>query len=158
MPIKPHKQARNNLRASLKDLINNKSISTQKSLCDELNNLGFNVNQSTISRLLRNIGAIKTKDLNGQIIYCLPKESTPPPTETQLSNLVINIQKNETMVVIHTSPGGAQLISRILDHNLAVIHAIGIISGDDTIFVCPESIENTAACHREVNHILRLLA
>ena len=155
---KPQKQLRNKLKAALKDLINNQSIATQKGLCDALNSMGFQINQSTISRLLRNIGAVKTKDMSGQVIYRLPKETTPPPTETQLSNLVINIQKNEVMVIVHTSPGAASLIARILDHNLPAIHSIGIISGDDTIFISPDSIENTQACHREVNHLLRSLA
>ena len=145
------------MKAALKDLINNKAITTQKGLCNALEQQGYNINQSTISRVLRQIGAVKTRNLQNQISYCLPKETNPPPTQTQLSNLIIKIQKNEAMVVVHTSPGAASLIARILDYHINHLRAIGIISGDDTIFITPDSVNNTNTTYCETYALLSSL-
>lgn len=145
------------MKAALRDLISNQAINTQKGLCDALQEQGFNINQSTISRVLRQIGAVKTKNIQNRISYCLPKESNPPPTQSQLSNLIIRIQKNEAMVVVHTSPGAASLIARILDHHINHLRAIGIISGDDTIFITPDSTTNIQTTFSETYALLSSL-
>lgn len=158
LTIKPRKQQSQNLKIALKELITNQHISTQQGLCKAMQDLGFHINQSTISRVLRQIGAVKTKDTHNRVTYCLPKETSPPPTQAQLSNLVLRVQKNEAMVIVHTSPGAASLIARILDHNINHIHAIGIISGDDTIFISPDSMESITRTYYETSTLLSALS
>ena len=57
----------------------------------------------------------------------------PPP----LKNLVLDIDYNDAVVVIHTSPGAAQLIARLLDSLGKAEGILGTIAGDDTIFTTP---------------------
>ena len=113
---------------------------TQETICSALEAQGHHVNQSKVSRLLRKINAIKLMNDQGEMVYHLPHDATPPPIDTTLSALIIDIMANETTVIIKTSPGAASLIARIIDHKKCQI--LGTIAGDDTIFVAPQSINN----------------
>lgn len=60
-----------------------------------------------------------------------------PTTTSPLKNLVLDIDFNDALVVIHTSPGAAQLIARLLDSLGKAEGILGTIAGDDTIFITP---------------------
>ena len=122
----------------LRNLLLHGASATQETMCSALLAKGHRVNQSKMSRLLRKINAIKFKNEQGEMVYHLPHDATPPSINTALSELVIDIVANETTIIISTSPGSASLIARILDHKKCQI--LGTIAGDDAIFVAPESI------------------
>lgn len=111
---------------------------TQETICIALEAQGHRVNQSKVSRLLRKVNAIKSKNDQGEMVYALPHDATPPPIHTTLAELIIDIVANETSIIIRTSPGSASLIARILDHKKCDI--LGTLAGDDTILVIPRSI------------------
>lgn len=123
----------------LKKLLIEGSASTQEGIKQYLTQLGYEVNQAKISRLLRKLGAVKVSNEYGQVVYCLPKEPAPPQAKSLLSNLVIDIECNESLIVIHTSPGSASLFGRVIDHNLLKLNVLGTVAGDDTIIVVPKS-------------------
>ncbi len=50
---------------------------------------------------------------------------------------MLDIDYNDAVVVIHTSPGAAQLIARLLDSLGKAEGILGTIAGDDTIFTTP---------------------
>ncbi|MGL5799533.1 MAG: transcriptional regulator ArgR, partial [Plesiomonas sp.] len=54
-----------------------------------------------------------------------------------LKNLVLDVDYNSALIVIHTSPGAAQLIARMLDSLGKAEGILGTIAGDDTIFITP---------------------
>ena len=60
-----------------------------------------------------------------------------PATSSPLKNLVLDIDHNDFVIVIKTSPGAAQLIARLLDSIGKPEGILGSIAGDDTIFVTP---------------------
>ncbi len=126
---------------ALKDLLKKNKASTQDDICKALENKGYSVNQTKVSRLLRQIGAVKVVTAQGQIIYSLLREPAPPKTDTLLSQLILDIVSNETMIVIFTSPGSASMIARLLDYEQVSTGILGTIAGDDTIFVAPKSIQ-----------------
>jgi transcriptional regulator of arginine metabolism len=139
---------------SLKKLLVEGSTSTQEDIKQHLTKLGFEVNQAKISRLLRKIGAIKTSNEYGQIVYCLPKEPAPPSAKSLLTNLVIDIERNETLIVIHTSPGSASLFGRVIDHNLVKLNVLGTVAGDDTIIVIPRSVKQIEQTFLNIKELL----
>jgi transcriptional regulator of arginine metabolism len=141
----------------LKKLLIEGSASTQEDIKQHLTKLGFDVNQAKISRLLRKIGAIKASNEFGQVVYCLPKEPAPPQAKSTLANLIIDIEANETVIVIHTSPGSASLFGRLIDHNLAKLGVLGTVAGDDTLFVMPRSIKQIDQVLSEIKELLRRL-
>ena len=62
-----------------------------------------------------------------------------PTINSPLKNLVLDVDHNGFLLVIHTSPGAAQLIARMLDSLGKAEGILGTIAGDDTIFITPTS-------------------
>jgi transcriptional regulator of arginine metabolism len=82
-----------------------------------LQDQGFdNINQSKVSRMLTKFGAVRTRNAKMEMVYCLPAELGVPTTSSPLKNLVLDIDYNDAVVVIHTSPGAAQLIAVCWTH------------------------------------------
>jgi transcriptional regulator of arginine metabolism len=125
---------------SLRKLLSAGLISTQEELVEELGRQKFRVTQSTISRDLRKIGAIKGQDATGRTVYRLPDESSMPAIMpgNGFGGLLVNIQHNGSLIVINTTPGSASLVARQLDQTKPE-GILGTIAGDDTIFVAPVS-------------------
>lgn len=131
--------------SALRKLLSQEKMSTQDELREELESLHFKVTQSTISRDLRRLGAIRAVDSDGRTVYRLPEETqTPPPTSgSRLEDMILDIHHNGSIIVIHTTPGSASLIARHLDHAKPG-GILGTIAGDDTIFVAPPSARNVS--------------
>lgn len=110
---------------------------TQEDLRLALAEQGFDVNQSKISRLLKKLGAAKTRNTEGEIIYRLPREPAPPGPQTRLSELIIDIVDNGMLIVIYTSPGSASMVARLLDYLPVDSGVMATVAGDDTILVVP---------------------
>lgn len=127
----------------LKELIRRGEASTQEELCQALKQKKFDVTQSTVSRDLRRIGAIKAINSDGETIYKLPEDhqALPPQASQSLQMLITEIQANESLIVLHTTPGSASLLAWHLDGLKNQIGIIGTIAGDDTILVVPESVK-----------------
>lgn len=132
----------NKLTEALRHLLLTKNLHTQAELEEALQHLGFAANQSKISRALRKLGAIKIKTIHGTMAYQLPKEPSPP-SPTDLSDLVTGIEHNEILIVLHTIPGSAALIARLLDHQREQLNIMGTVAGDDTIIIIPKSVKQT---------------
>ena len=130
------------------------NVTTQDDICATLQAKGHHVNQSKISRLIRKLDAIKSKNELGQVVYRLGREPAPPTTTTQLSNLIIDVVANETTIIVNTSPGAAQLIARVLDYHRDKIQIAGTIAGDDSIFIAPSSIKTIHHTLTEIKHLL----
>ncbi|QBR84931.1 ArgR family transcriptional regulator [Legionella israelensis] len=145
-------QKRNTLSQDLKILLLKGGATTQESLCQALTSKGHQVNQSKISRLLRKLNAIKSKNEKGEMVYRLPHDSAPPPIYTPLSELILDILANETTIIIKCSPGSAQLIARFLDYQQCKI--LGTIAGDDSIFIAPQSVEDIEETLLLIKHFL----
>lgn len=138
-PNKPATDSTQRL-STLRRLLADGEMSTQEELVSELKRLNFSVTQSTISRDLRRLGAIKAQDTTGRTVYKLPSEYTgvAPIATGGLKGLIVDIQHNGSMIVVHTPPGSASLVARHLDQTKPA-GLLGTIAGDDTIFVAPVS-------------------
>ena len=65
--------------------------------------------------MLSKFGAVRTRNARQEMVYCLPPELGVPTTKSPLRQLVLDIEHNDVMIIIRTSPGAAQLIARLLD-------------------------------------------
>jgi transcriptional regulator of arginine metabolism len=130
---------------ALRRILGEGTLSTQDELRDKLEKMDFAVTQSTVSRDLRKLGAIRAVDPNGQTVYRLPEETSAPLPSDALANslrdLVIHIKTNGSIIAIRTTPGSASLVARHLDYTLPD-KILGTLAGDDTIFVAPTSIKS----------------
>jgi transcriptional regulator of arginine metabolism len=105
-----------------------------------------------VSRDLRRIGAIKVTNTDGEIVYRLPEDHTTTNRilNNDLSGLLIEIQSNENMIVLHTAPGSASLVARSLDAVRSQIGILGTIAGDDAIFVVPATTKKIGAVIKKI--------
>ena len=87
--------------------------------------------------MLTKFGAVRTRNTKMEMVYCLPSELSVPNTSSPLKNLVLDVDYNDVMIAIKTTPGAAQLIARLLDSIGKAEGILGTIAGDDTIFVTP---------------------
>ena len=142
------------LTDDLRRLLLEGEVASQEEICSALESLGHPINQSKVSRLLRKVGAVKSKNEEGQIVYRLPIEPAPPMINDKLSSLIIDVVANETTIIVHTGPGAAQVVARILDYHKNKIQILGTIAGDDAIFIAPKSIKHIQESVREIRKLL----
>ncbi|MDO6444823.1 transcriptional regulator ArgR [Colwellia sp. 1_MG-2023] len=126
---------------AFKELLKQEQFGSQGEIVDALKLQGFdNISQSKISRMLSKFGAVRTRNARQDMVYCLPAELGVPTAKSPLRQLVLDIEHNEMMIIIHTSPGAAQLIARLLDSLSKSDGVLGTIAGDDTIFIAPTNV------------------
>lgn len=138
---------------ALRELIRAGAANNQEDLCKVLKLKKFKVTQSTISRDLRRIGAIKTINKEGQTVYKLPDDhqmTLPLNVSHSLGGLLMGIQSNESLIVLHTAPSSASLVARHLDSMRSELGIMGTVAGDDTIFIAPASEKKIPALIKRI--------
>ncbi|MGI2257943.1 transcriptional regulator ArgR [Shewanella sp. GXUN23E] len=126
-----------------KALLKEERFGSQSEIVTALQAEGFsNINQSKVSRMLSKFGAVRTRNAKQEMVYCLPAELGVPTAGSPVKNLVLDVDHNQAMIVVRTSPGAAQLIARLLDSMGKPEGILGTIAGDDTIFICPANIKD----------------
>lgn len=126
---------------AFKELLKQEQFGSQGEIVDALKAQGFdNISQSKVSRMLSKYGAVRTRNARLDMVYCLPAELGVPTAQSPLKQLVLDIEHNNVMIIIRTSPGAAQLIARLLDSLGKSDGVLGTIAGDDTIFIAPTDV------------------
>lgn len=129
---------------AFKTILKEEKFGSQGEIVDALKAQGFdNINQSKVSRMLTKFGAVRTRNAKMEMVYCLPIELGVPTTTSPLKELVMDIDHNSALVVIHTGPGAAQVIARLLDSLGKAEGILGVVAGDDTIFMTPTNNTTT---------------
>ncbi len=139
----------------LRQLLKDKVAGTQEEICSALRAKSFDITQSTVSRDLRRIGAVKTINASGDFIYRLPEDHRVfTPISGSLSELVTDIQSNEVMIVVHTKPGSASLLATHIDNAKKSLGILGTLAGDDAIFIIPASIKKISTVIKKTQELL----
>jgi transcriptional regulator of arginine metabolism len=117
-------------RAALRRILEQGPANTQQGLVDALTDAGFFATQSSISRDLKELGAVKTA--NG---YELPGLSAASSDEVaQVSELLRDVKgAGPHLLVIRTAIGAAQRVALALDRS-GWPEIVGNVGGDDTVF------------------------
>ncbi len=141
---------------TLKEFIREGEANTQDDLVKALRKRKFDVTQSTVSRDLRRIGAVRSTDLDGNIVYLLADEQQvlPPEVSEDISVLVRNIEANESLIVMHTTAGAASLVARYLDSMRSYLEILGTLAGDDCIFIVPQSTKKISGVMKRIKEEL----
>ena len=133
MPNSPQDQLQR--RETIRQLLLQAPASTQRQLVDVLNERGHVATQSSVSRDLKELGAIKTHQG-----YELPATNAPPGDE--LAGVAEFLREvtpaGPNLTVIRTAIGAAQRVALALDRSNWP-EMIGNIGGDDTVFVASDS-------------------
>ncbi|MGQ9757440.1 MAG: arginine repressor [Actinomycetota bacterium] len=121
-------------RDLIRELIRTRSPSTQMELVRLLSERGVRVDQSTVSRDLREMGIVR---LTGGG-YALPDgegvRRVKEELERALRTYALSLEPSGNLVVIRTPPGNAHALAVILDR-AGLEEVAGTVAGDDTILV-----------------------
>ncbi|MCK9280089.1 MAG: arginine repressor [Melioribacteraceae bacterium] len=124
----------------IKELVSKQEISNQAQFQKLLKQNGIKVTQATLSRDLNELGIIRVPAPNG-FFYKINTSGEQSVLRSRLSEEIISIDHNETLIVIRTFPGRAQGVAIVLDQSNST-EILGTVAGDDTIIVIPRSNKN----------------
>jgi transcriptional regulator of arginine metabolism len=141
-------EQRNERRLAIAKLLRENEIERQSELVDLLRAHGYAATQSSVSRDLKDMGAVKLK--NG---YSLPEEQTDGNGASllEVAEFVREIRAaGANLLVVTTAVGAAQRVAVTLDR-INWPEIVGTLSGDDTIFIATA----TAAQQRRLRSRLK---
>jgi transcriptional regulator of arginine metabolism len=141
-------QTRAARHARIVDLLGRVRVRSQGELARLLAADGFAVTQTTLSRDLEELAAVKIRDRDGVLVYAVPAEggdSTPRPAPSELRSgdvrlarlageVLVAADASANLVVLRTPPGAAQFLASAIDH-AALPELLGTIAGDDTVLL-----------------------
>ena len=118
---------RNSRQDAIRDIVRAKSIHTQRSLVEELQGLGFNCTQATVSRDIADMGLRKLSEG----IYVLAEDLH---LQRMVSEFVTSCERANNLVVIKSQPGTAPGVAAAVDA-AALPDVKGSVAGNDTVLV-----------------------
>jgi len=133
----------------IKEIINSKKVSSQEELVKELEDRGFSITQSTISRDLAELRLTKVRNHRQQEYYSLDSRFyrenmfNYEKFSSKFAESVLSVSKAQNILVIRTYPGEAQGTAAILD-GMNFVEILGTVAGDDTIICIADNEENAS--------------
>lgn len=124
---------------AIRELLRDGPVPTQQGLVDALRALGIAATQSSVSRDLREIGAIKTPEGYALTAEDAREDARSESQFTGIAELLREIRfAGPHLIVIRTAIGAAQRVALALDRS-GWPEMVGNIGGDDTVFVATDS-------------------
>jgi transcriptional regulator of arginine metabolism len=111
-------------------LVRSKRILTQDELAQELRNLGISATQVTLSRDIRDLRLVKTREGYQE----MAPEEKGPGLQLLAAEFVLDVRIAQNLVVMRTAPGNANSVAQALDQE-EWPEIVGTIAGDNTILV-----------------------
>lgn len=120
-------------------LLEDHRVTSQAHLVELLATDGTEVNVSTVSRDLEELGAIKVRIPGGETAYAvpeMPKEQLAPEDHLRrvLGDWVVELARSGDLVVLRTPPGSAHVVGSAIDR-ARLSGVLGSIAGDDTLLL-----------------------
>ncbi|MEM8982032.1 MAG: arginine repressor [Pseudomonadota bacterium] len=148
MPADPEGLSRR--RAAIIAILKEQPVATQRDVVDQLQAVGFDATQSSVSRDFNVLGVQKTT--HG---YRLPP-ATATIADSELGDATgfIRAVRNAgpNLVVIRTATGAAQRVALAVDR-ADWPEIVGTVSGDDTLFIATSSHAGTRNIMRRIEQL-----
>ena len=137
--------------ALLRGLLEEGEFTSQHELIAALAERDVEVSQSTLSKDLLTLGAVKRRTPEGSLVYAVGDETegggvAAEKLARRCVELLQSIQHAANQIVIKTPPGAAQFLGAHVDR-ARLPGVMGTIAGDDTLLLVttdPESAVRTA--------------
>jgi transcriptional regulator of arginine metabolism len=129
-----------NRQFSIKQIITDQEITSQEDLAQALTQAGFDVNQATLSRDLREMGIVRLPTATGSK-YSFVSDTEDARLRALLAYEVKSIACNESLVVVKTLAGRAQGVAELID-SMKHPEILATLAGDNTIFIAPRSVQS----------------
>ena len=111
-------------------LVRSHPIATQEELARQLKKLGIQATQVTLSRDIRELSLVKTREGYAES----PVEESRGQFPALAAEFLLDVRDAQNLVVLRTAPGHANSVAVALD-NEEWPEIVGTIAGDDTILV-----------------------
>ena len=134
-------------------LLESRPVGSQAHLAELLGAEGIDATQTTVSRDLEELGAIKVRLPGGDTAYALPElpsQQVAPEDHLRrvLGEWVVEAEHSGNLIVLRTPPGSAHVVGSALDRS-GFAGVIGTVAGDDTVLVvASEAAGGTAVAYR----------
>ena len=120
-------------------LLESQAVGSQAQLVDLLATEGIEATQTTVSRDLEELGAVKVRLPGGETGYALPElpiQQIAPTDHLRrvLGEWAVEIGASQNLVVLRTPPGCAHVVASALDRS-GIEGVIGTVAGDDTLLM-----------------------
>ncbi len=141
-------------------LLGDHAVASQDQLVTLLAGEGVAATQATTSRDLEDLGAIKVRGQDGELIYAipeLPQDQRAPDDHLRrtLAEWVVQVDHSANLVVLRTPPGTANVVGSALDR-AALTGVLGTVAGDDTLLVVATETLGGAALAEHLRHLAGL--
>ncbi len=126
-------------------------VHSQSDLVKLLKKAGFAVTQAPASRDLEEVGAVRSRNESGELIYQIGSTSDGAISKSMPlpADLILSVESSGNLAVVRTPPGGAQFLASSLD-NSGIKSIIGTIAGDDTVLVVSKKSNGGAELAKEL--------
>ena len=120
-------------------LLETSAVGSQAHLVELLAAEGIEATQTTVSRDLEELGALKVRLPGGETAYALPElpsHQVAPEDHLRrvLGEWVVEADHSGNLIVLRTPPGSAHVVGSALDRS-GFPGVIGTVAGDDTVLV-----------------------
>lgn len=144
-------------QAKILELIKAEICLTQEDLQSGLLKAGFNVTQSTVSRDIRELKLVKSRDENGNYRYVSSQSLSVKKKESHYREMLINSATNVKYamnnVVVKCHVGMASSACVAVDELFGNM-MLGSLAGDDTIIIVTEDEEKAKSLSDNLNELL----
>lgn len=151
---------KNKRQEALLNLIKEKVIVTQDDLQYELERLGFEVTQSTVSRDIKALRIVKGLSDDGQYRYMVPPQHISSSVSGNrehytdiLSKCAVTVRFASNDVVVKCHSGMASSACVAID-TLFPEHIVGSLAGDDTIIIVTEGELAASVLTEKISNLL----
>lgn len=126
---------RNGRQDSIRDIVRNKDVRTQRMLVDELKACGYDCTQATVSRDIADMGLRKLPEG----VYVLAEDLH---LQRMVSELVVEVKRADNLLIIKAQPGTANGIAAAIDA-AELPDVLGSLAGNDTILVISQTVQDS---------------
>lgn len=133
------KLTRHQRQHRIAQLLERHAVGSQGRLVELLAAEGVEATQTTVSRDLDDLGAVKVRVPGGETVYALPElpiQQIAPVDHLRrvLGEWAVEVTCSHNLVVLRTPPGCAHVVASALDRS-ALEGVVGTVAGDDTLLV-----------------------
>lgn len=134
----------------IRNLLKEKALFSQEEICKEIQALGFEVTQPSISRDLTELGVVRQ---GGR--YLPAEVLSEAQGGSEIAKLTTSIDTaGPNLIVLRTRSGSANTVAIEID-SLQSKAVVGTVAGDDTIFIAVKSKAQQTKLINDLKNILQ---
>ena len=140
---------------ALRRLLTGRALTSQSQVRTALAEAGIDVHEATVSRDLDELGAVKVRNSDGDLVYRLSSEPGPSSARQRLDEtlqrFVTAVDASGNLAVLRTPPACAHPVASVID--LAELPGVlATVSGDDTVLVVAAATTSGRDVAEELRH------